>query len=79
MKKAILSPGYGVQEIPELENLEQAEEAGTYAVAGYDCPVNIQPVTEYGEECLRVSCPDALFFWGDDGNRYYALETGRFA
>ena len=68
-----------MQEIPELENLEQAEEAGTYAVAGYDCPVNIQPVTEYGEECLRVSCPDALFFWGDDGNRYYALETGRFA
>ena len=54
MKKAILSPRYGAQEIPELETLEQ------------------------GEECLRVSCPDALFFWGDDGNRYYALETGRF-
>lgn len=79
MRKAILSPRYGAQEIPELETLEQAEEAGTYAVAGYDCPVSIQPVTEYGEECLRVSCPDALFFWGDDGNRYYALETGRFA
>lgn len=79
MKKAILSPGYGVQEIPELENLEQAEEAGTYAISGYDRPVNIQSVTEYGEECLRQSYPCAIFFWGDDGNRYYALKTGRFA
>lgn len=79
MKKAILSPGYGVQEIPELENLEQAEEAGTYAISGYDRPVNIQPVTSYGEECLRESCPSSVFFVGDDGNRYFALKTGEFA
>lgn len=78
MKKAILSPRYGAQEIPELETLGRAEEAGTYAVAGYDCPVSIQPVTEYGEECLRASYPDAIFFWGDDGNRYFALKTGEF-
>lgn len=78
MRKAILSPRYGAQEIPELETLEQAEEAGTYAVVGYDRPVNIQPVTSYGEECLRASYPDAIFFWGDDATRYCALETGRF-
>lgn len=78
MKKAILSPGYGAQEIPEPETLEQAEEAGTYAIAGYDCPVNIQPVTEYGEECLRQSYPHAIFFLADDGNRYFGIKTGEF-
>lgn len=78
MKKAVLGLGYGAQDIPELEALEQAEEAGTYAVAGYDCPVSIQPVTEYGEECLRQSYPHAIFFWGDDGDRYFALKTGAF-
>lgn len=77
--KAILSPRYGAQEIPELETLEQAEEAGTYAVPGYDCPVNIQPVTEYGEECLRESYPYAVFFCGDNGMRYFAVKTGEFA
>lgn len=79
MRKAVLNPRYGVQEVPELETLEHAEEAGTYAVAGYDRPVNIQPVTEYGEECLRQSYPYAIFFWGDDGDRYFALKTGEFA
>ena len=34
MKKAILSPRYGAQEIPELETLEQAEEAASRILSG---------------------------------------------
>lgn len=78
MKKAILSKFYGVQEIPELETLELVEEAGTYAVTGYDKPVNVQPVTEYGAEQISVQFPQAVFFTGADGRHYFALKCGRF-
>ena len=61
MKKAILSKFHGAQEIPELETLELVEEAGTYAVTGYDKPVNVQPVTEYGAEQISVQFPQADF------------------
>lgn len=78
MKKAILNKFYGVQEIPELEHLEQAEEAGTYAVSGYSRPLNIQPVTDYGAEHIRRQFPQAVFFTGADGRHYFALKCGKF-
>lgn len=78
MRKAILNHFYGAQELPELEYLEQAEEANTYAVKGYERPVSVEPVTEYDEEQIRIQYPQAIFFEGADGRRYYAMQCGEF-
>lgn len=76
--KAILNHFYGEQEIPEIDVLEQIEEAGTYAVNGYDRPVHVQPVTSYGESEIHRQHPSAVFFEGADGRRYYAMQCGEF-
>lgn len=78
MKKAILSPAYGAQEIPELEDLGQVEEAGTYAVKGYDRPVHVQPVTSYGTSEIERRYSNAFFFEGADGRTYYGMKCGEF-
>lgn len=79
MRKAILSPAYGAQEIPEVEFQADIKEPGTYAVTGYDRPVNVQPVTEYGAEQIRSQYPNAIFFEGADGGNWYGIRTGKFA
>lgn len=79
MRKAILNRCYGEQEIPELETIEQAEEAGAYAVKGYDRPVYVQPVTSYGASEIGRQYPNAFFFEGADGRTYYGMRTGEFA
>lgn len=78
MRKAILSPYYGEQEIPEVNGLEEIEEAGTYAVAGYDLPVSVEPVTDYGASEISRQHPSAFFFGGADGRTYYGMRCGEF-
>ena len=78
MRKAILSPAYGAQEIPELETLDQVEEAGTYAIKGYDRPVSVQPVTSYGASEIGRQYSGAFFFEGADGRTYYGMKCGEF-
>ena len=78
MRKAILNHYYGEQEIPEFEALDQIEEAGTYAVKGFDRPVSVEPVTSYGASEIRRQHPSAVFFGGADGRRYYAMQCGEF-
>ena len=77
--KALLNSFYGVQEIPEVEMLEQIEEAGTYAVKGYDRPVSVEPVTDYGKSALLRQCPGSVFFVGADNRDYYGMRCGEFA
>ena len=60
MRRAILCPYYGEQEIPEVDSLEEIEEAGTYAVAGYDRPVYVEPVTDYGKSAILRQYPIAF-------------------
>lgn len=78
MKKAIFSPAYGAQEIPEVESLDEIEEAGTYAVKGFDRPVSVEPVTSYGASEIRRQHPSAFFFVGADGRTYYGMRCGDF-
>lgn len=75
MKAKIL---YTIQNIPEAATLEEIEESGTYAVTGFDRPVNVAPVTEYGEEQIRSQYETAFFFTGADGSRFYGIRTGEF-
>lgn len=77
--KAVLNKFYGVQEIPEIENLEQIDAAGTYAVKGYALPVHVQPVTEFGASEISHRHPSAFFFVGADGRTYYGMKCGKFA
>lgn len=77
--KALLNEFYGEQEIPELEDLGQVEEAGTYAVKGYDRPVSVEPVTSYGASEISRQHPSAFFFEGADGRAYYGMKCGEFA
>ena len=79
MKKAVFSPCYGAQEIPEVNSLGEIEEAGTYAVTGYDRPVNVMAVTPYGESELSRQYPSAIFFIGADGITYCGMQCGEFA
>ena len=78
MKKAIFSPAYGAQEIQELETLEEIEEAGAYAIKGYDRPVSVEPVTPYGASEISRQHPSAFFFEGADGRTYYGMKCGEF-
>ena len=40
---------WGEQELPEVQNLEEIEENGLYAVDGWKTPVSVEHVTPYGE------------------------------
>lgn len=75
MKAYILN---NIQDRPEVAGIEKIQEAGTYAVAGFDRPVNVAPVTEYGEEQIRSQHETAFFFNGADGSRFYGIRTGEF-
>lgn len=75
MKAKILNR---IQDLPEVADLGENEEAGTYAVSGFDKPVNVAPVTEYGEEQIRSQYESAFFFTGADGSRFYGIRTGEF-
>ena len=75
MKAYILN---NLQDLPEVAELEEIREAGTYAVSGFDRPVNVAPVTEYGEEQIRNQYETAFFFTGADGSRFYGIRTGEF-
>ena len=39
---------WGLQELPEVETLEEIEEDGLYAVAGWKTPVSVQTATDFG-------------------------------
>lgn len=77
--KVLLNSFYGVQEIHEVDDLEDIEEAGTYAVKGYDRPVSVEPVTPYGESEIGRRYPNTIFFVGADGRTYYGMKCGEFA
>ena len=76
--KAVLNSFYGVQEIPEVESLEEIEESGTYAVKGFDRPVCVEPVTDYGKSAIMRQYPSSLFFVGADNRDYYGMRCGEF-
>lgn len=78
MRRALLCPYYGEQEIPEVDSLEEIEEAGTYAVAGYDRPVYVEPVTDYGKSAILRQYPNSVFFVGADNRDYYGMKCGEF-
>ena len=69
---------WGEQELPEVQNLEEIEEDGLYAVEGWKTPVSVEHVTPYGEEQISQQHPKARFFYGADGVRRYAIGTGSF-
>ena len=68
----------GEQELPEVQNLEEIEEDGLYAVEGWKTPVSVEHVTPYGESQISAQYPKARFFYGADGVRRYAIGTGSF-
>ena len=78
MRKAILCTFYVEQEIPEVNSLEEIEEAGTYAVAGYDQPVYVAPVKSYGGMEILRTCSNAFFFEGADGGTYCGKRCGEY-
>lgn len=69
---------WGLQELPEVETLEEIEEDGLYAVAGWKTPVSVQTVTVFGEEQISAQYPKTRFFYGADGVRRCAMGTGSF-
>lgn len=69
---------WGEQELPEVQNLEEIEEDGLYAVEGWKTPVSVEHVTPYGESQISAQYPKARFFYGADGVRRYAIGTGSF-
>lgn len=78
MRKAILPIYYREQEIPEVNSLEEIEEAGTYAVAGYDRPIYVEPVTDYGKSAFIRQYVSSVFFVGADNRDYYGMKCGEF-
>lgn len=77
-RTAYFMNGFYKQEIPVVGSLEEIEADGLYAVSGYETPVSVEHVTEYGEEQIAAQYPGAKFFDGADGVRRYAIGTGSF-
>lgn len=69
---------WGEQELPEVQSLEEIEADGLYAVNGWKTPVSVEHVTPYGESQISQQHPQAVFFYGSDGVRRYAIGTGKF-
>lgn len=63
-------------EIPAVNTLEDIAEDGIYAVNGFDRPVSVEKVTEYGKEALSGQVGG--FFTGADGVSRYYMETGKY-
>ena len=57
----------------EIESLENVSDDGTYMLSNGQL-WSVEHVTPYGEEQLSQRYSDMLFFNGEDGRRYYALE-----
>lgn len=77
MRKAKLA-GWSIQDIEEVDYLEDIEAPGNYAVKGFKYPVNVVEVTNYGAAVLSKERPQGKLFYGADGCRYFAEETGEF-
>lgn len=67
-----------IQDIEEVLVLQDIKAPGTYAVKGFDRPVNAMEVTPYGAAVLTRQYPNGKLFEGADGCQYFALKTGRF-
>ena len=67
-----------VQELKEVLVLQDIKAPGTYAVKGFDRPVNAMEVTLSGADALTAQYPHGKLFEGADGCRYFAIKTGRF-
>lgn len=76
MKKAMILNT--VQELEEVLVLQDIKAPGTYAVKGFDRPVNAMEVTPYGAAVLTKQYPNGKLFEGADSCRYFAIKTGRF-
>lgn len=77
MRKAKLA-GWSIQDIEEVDYLEDIEVPGTYAVKGFELPMNVMEVTNYGAAVLSKQYPYGKLFYGADGKRYFAMGTGEF-
>ena len=78
MRMASFCGGFYTQEIPVVGSLEEIGEDGLYAVNGWKTPVSAEKVTPYGESQISARHPKAVFFYGADGIRRYAIGTGKF-
>lgn len=67
-----------VQELEEVLVLQDIKAPGTYAVKGFDRPIDVMEVTPYGASELSRQYPHGKLFEGADGCQYFALKTGRF-
>lgn len=76
MKKAMILNT--VRELEEVLVLQGIKAPGTYAVKGFDRPVDVMEVTLSGADALTAQYPNGKLFEGADGCRYFALKTGRF-
>lgn len=76
MKKAMILNT--VQELEEVLVLQDIKAPGTYAVKGFDRPVNATEVTLTGANALTTQYPNGKWFEGADGCLYFGIKTGRF-
>ena len=76
MKKAMILNT--VQELEEVLVLQDIKAPGTYAVKGFDRPVDVMEVTLSVADALTAQYPHGKLFEGADGCRYFAIKTGRF-
>lgn len=63
----------GKMRFEEIESLENVSDDGAYMLPNGQL-WSVEHVTPYGEEQLSQRYSDMLFFNGEDGRRYYALE-----